>query len=1774
MSYINEIKSLIYKNTFTKALSFMIVFTIVAAGYWAYNTYYVGSTQAAPTSSDFAFALTDPRENDVLLRGDDVDMSGGIFFSENIPEDQTIKLYATPCWVTNDVVNCADEPPVMNGIEILGGNHQPNIIWPLPVIEWEDIGDNDPDLNWDNVGTEPVDFFWRVGFNNENDAGYPSDHESYDYGYVDSHMFRIMKADQIAAYFDYPDTQTVWRYDAEESVTGNLYAGLDVPTDHWIKPIFYACSTELDDNDCVEIIKDILPFRVGVLPTYGSRRVFEIDPDMLVWPRVGYLPPYDNINKIPSPDPQAYVNSTYLKVELQLSDTADVNGTYTTQGNYITDVFSMIDTDDIGISIISPEAFDIWRYWEDVELEGSLYIGEDVTEEFWIHVSACNNDTDVCVADVINPIFIPDPSGLEVKEFENAVFDWEVLSDQYDLIAPSGNLINNATIKVDLTHENGTSEIFSTFYSGVFSIMLPIVVDFDLDSTNCNEDIGSCDVNVSVSRLPMSTEGDVVVSYTTKDTGSGSGYASENDDYTKTSADNLTFSVGDNTKTKTISIPINNDSDFEPNEQFEVYLESIEGDNAIFFEPDSPDGLPHHLITILNDDASEATFENVTFSSPQLGDTWYYDESEEISLTGSYLVDGVGSSNQMVTANFEACYVYGSAPTIFLCEDIYTTPLLVAAPTDSYGNFSISVDWETVGRNSSGDLFANDTGPDLENSVYIKVHLATASGSIGGDAEGDFNSEEFSIVNYPTLEFDQPNSYYDIDSQTTIDVRLSRTYDEDIEFNYIVNPGGDDTAINGADYTLSLDPIVMPAGDTILGIPITISPEAGDSGIFTVELTSTDLSPSEITLGETVDHIGTIRDLSDMFELRFVDDASSCTEGNSCEITVEMVNNSPYSINGSAIVLLSAIGEGDNPAESTDYDMPDTIAFSNLPSPGTSIQNDIPITIFYDQDSSEDEYLKISLGDIISVIPPSSFMVSNPEHHLTIVDFIQSVSSRVHFNNGASSVDENDGTHSVEVMYKPAVEGIEPPGDVEVVYKVTDITTDNNDYQLDVPGDNLDGTGTIIFTGSGSSSEMIEFTIENDFEYEGDEDFQIELISATNADIEEPKVHTVTIVDDEEGSLDINITNPNSASTWITGQDEDIHWTENVIGYPNVTHYNIYYREVDGSVPPYDWFDVGANIPPMTGDKYYPWIIPEVDNPGNNFQVRVDAMGDNNPIPLASGFSEEFIIDILPLIHFAYNSSDVTETDANASHFVGVTIDIPEDFVVSPGSTASVNYEVVPSSALLNSDYYIESATGQIDFNLENPASFMLEITIIGDTESELDKDFSIQLSNPVNAVLPSNANDRIHTVNILDDDEKPDTYRHGEYISQEFNIADSNTGVILSDITGFTAQTGIYLGDDITDDPSKYNIDFFIKLMDADGVNLLPNADDFFEVDDEGNIDLSGIDISLVEKIQFKIGMETLDYEDFMPWVESISLDYTVEIPDELPDFSIELTDDSRTINPGDSIIFDINITKDTGFNQVINFTSDIFTDTSFESIIDVTNSAFDPTDGVAGLDVGVMVLNIKVLDEIDSAYLELEHEITITGVSEDGLLTHNVIGYITITEEDIDYYTLNITAPLEGGVSDDMLQPEFTLRLYLSTETDAENYTLEESAILADAFDDETSTTTLSLGLTFEQVVDGTTYSPYLRTNRHLWAEANDTITFDASTLSYDVIFPELIAGDINTDNLINSIDFTRATQDFYKAIENLLPDFNNDGDVTTTDLGYIFGSWFVEGELPYEE
>ncbi len=179
-----------------------------------------------------------------------------------------------------------------------------------------------------------------------------------------------------------------------------------------------------------------------------------------------------------------------------------------------------------------------------------------------------------------------------------------------------------------------------------------------------------------------------------------------------------------------------------------------------------------------------------------------------------------------------------------------------------------------------------------------------------------------------------------------------------------------------------------------------------------------------------------------------------------------------------------------------------------------------------------------------------------------------------------------------------------------------------------------------------------------------------------------------------------------------------------------------------------------------------------------------------------------------------------------------------------------------------------------------------------------------------------------------------------------------------------------------------------------------------------------------------------------------------------------------------------------------------------------------------------------------------------------------------IDIAEIDITPpINITLTIPIEERPEHEVpgqhytAQPEFTLRLYQGLEQIGSDKTF-----LTDASNQ--ATIAIEDGI----VEVGKSYTPYVRTTRHLWV-VGEPFEVVAGVDSYSVIFADkLLAGDIVRDDVqgqnqsqINSLDFSRALENYGPSSDFLLGDFNNDGAINTTDLQYILNNWFKIFELP---
>lgn len=290
---------------------------------------------------------------------------------------------------------------------------------------------------------------------------------------------------------------------------------------------------------------------------------------------------------------------------------------------------------------------------------------------------------------------------------------------------------------------------------------------------------------------------------------------------------------------------------------------------------------------------------------------------------------------------------------------------------------------------------------------------------------------------------------------------------------------------------------------------------------------------------------------------------------------------------------------------------------------------------------------------------------------------------------------------------------------------------------------------------------------------------------------------------------------------------------------------------------------------------------------------------------------------------------------------------------------------------------------------------------------------------------------------------------------------------------------------------------------------------------------------------------------------------------------FSLTIPSDTKNPPPGATIIFNINIARSGDFTEDVLLSHNL--DVVASQIIDLDPAKTYFLPQVLLPNQSIVDLHVQIKDVIDPNDLDKDFVFTVTGTARDSGDTATDTATIRVSEGGSEYPAINIavTAPVEGGRSNDL--PLFTFRLYENNETDKTAYTFQETNIEPSGFD---SSDKISIELDQGIVQDGVTYVGYMRTNRHLWARSQETLTVDTTSAghpTYTMAFPRLVAGNISpvsnlNDDIINSLDYGHLVQEWSRVFTTILGDFNNDGVVNSSDLTAILGTgkFFKEGEL----
>ncbi|MBI4994773.1 hypothetical protein HZC21_03985 [Candidatus Peregrinibacteria bacterium] len=317
----------------------------------------------------------------------------------------------------------------------------------------------------------------------------------------------------------------------------------------------------------------------------------------------------------------------------------------------------------------------------------------------------------------------------------------------------------------------------------------------------------------------------------------------------------------------------------------------------------------------------------------------------------------------------------------------------------------------------------------------------------------------------------------------SITVALSKAVAKDVKISYTVS--GTATG-SSTDYILSNGDLVIASGQTTDVIPLVVSNDSIQEGDETVVVTLT--SATEVTLGTQKIHTYTIKD-DDQSGVGFEVATSSGTESATpVNFRVILSAASAQAVSVNYTVSGTATGGG------TDF----TLANGTATIPAGQTNTDITATIVNDSIIETGETIIVTLSN-----PVGAALSANTVHTYTINDNDQ---PSIGFGSSTSTGAESIASTNIPVSL--SVAGV---SETTVAFTVTGTATGSGtDYTL------ANGTLTIP---AGQTTANITLAVVNDTIDELNETVIITLSSPVNATLGATQVHTYTIQDNDDPTI-------------------------------------------------------------------------------------------------------------------------------------------------------------------------------------------------------------------------------------------------------------------------------------------------------------------------------------------------------------------------------------------------------------------------------------------------------------------------------------------------------------------------------------------------------------------------------------------------------------------------------------------------------------------------------
>ncbi len=514
-------------------------------------------------------------------------------------------------------------------------------------------------------------------------------------------------------------------------------------------------------------------------------------------------------------------------------------------------------------------------------------------------------------------------------------------------------------------------------------------------------------------------------------------------------------------------------------------------------------------------------------------------------------------------------------------------------------------------------------------------------------------------------------------------------------FDYSTQNGA---AIAGSDYTtVSSGNLTVPAGQSsaVIHVPLVNDSVSEPNESFNLNV----LNPSNASLGVS-SATGTIVDDDAVPAVTFQMASQSVNE-NVGTVQVQLVLDAVSSQAVSVPFTLSGTATG------SDYTLT-TASPAVIPAGQTSVN--VTLTIVNDALNESSETIILTMG-----APTNAALGTVTSHTVTILD--NDSQPTVSLSSASQNVNENAGTASVNLVLS-AVSG----QDVTVPITLSGTATGGSD-------DYLITTSAPITIPAGQTSVAINFNIINDSAVESSETVIMTLGTPSNATLGATTVHTITIIDDDVYiSIDDVTVVENSGTAVFTIS----------INKTTISNVSVNYATANGTATAGTNYTTTSGTATIAAGFTTTTIsVPILDTSGicegdRTFDVNLSSAVNGN------------IQDNIGVGTIQENDFPVVSV-GNVTVVEGSIAAVPVSLNQACSMNVTVNYTMSDVTAAA-SDYIGMSGSFTIK---SGKTSVFLGVSSLEDSAIESSEDFSVTISNPVNATLGT----AISTVTITDND-------------------------------------------------------------------------------------------------------------------------------------------------------------------------------------------------------------------------------------------------------------------------------------------------------------------------------------------------------------------------------------------------------------------------------------